>query len=143
MSSHMHKLVKFIPFHHTLKWLSPCNTLLIFSQIWVILPSIRRAFNFYKFLPSIRRVFNFYKFLSSIRRAFSIINICPPCERAFVMCSWKNILICFKMCRDCKKYIYIYIYTCVFCDIWCLKIYEEYIWVFCEECVFKIYGSVR
>ena len=62
----------------------------------------------------------------------------------------------------------IYVYVCVFCDIWCLKIcigivcryfvghgscmlceawnlkiYDEYVWVFCEEGVCKIYESVR
>ena len=29
---------------------------------------------------------------------------------AFVMCSWKSVWYVFKMCRDGKKYIYIYIY---------------------------------
>ena len=24
-----------------------------------------------------------------------------------------------------------------------LKIYEKYVWVFCEECVYKIYGNVK
>ena len=27
----------------------------------------------------------------------------------FVMCSWKSVWHVFKMCRDVKKYIYIYI----------------------------------
>ena len=29
------------------------------------------------------------------------------------------------------------------CEAWSLKIYGEYVWVFCEEGVYKIYGSVR
>ena len=35
--------------------------------------------------------------------------------------------------------------SCIYiiCEMWSLKIYEEYVWVFCEECVCKIYGSVR
>ena len=32
---------------------------------------------------------------------------------------------------------------CILCEIWSLKIYEKCVWVFCEECVYKIYGSVR
>ena len=28
----------------------------------------------------------------------------------FVMCSWKSAWYVFKMCRDGKKYIYIYLY---------------------------------
>ena len=28
----------------------------------------------------------------------------------FVICSWKSVSYVFKMCRDGKKYIYIYIY---------------------------------
>ena len=34
----------------------------------------------------------------------------------------------------------VYVY---FCETWSLKIHEKYAWVFCEECVCKIYGSVR
>ena len=82
------------------------------------------------------------------------------------MCYWKSVWYVFKMCRDGKKYTYIYIYIyilwdmvfvvcigitcryfighdsciCILCETWNLKIY---IWVFCEECVCKIYGSVR
>ena len=33
--------------------------------------------------------------------------------------------------------------TCILCETWSLKIYEKYVWVFCEECVCKIYESVR
>ena len=33
--------------------------------------------------------------------------------------------------------------VCILCETWSLKIYEKYVWVFCEECVCKIYGSVR
>ena len=29
------------------------------------------------------------------------------------------------------------------CEAWILKIYDEYVWVFCEGGVYKIYGSVR
>ena len=32
---------------------------------------------------------------------------------------------------------------CILCETWSLKIYEKYIWVFCEECACKICGSVR
>ena len=32
---------------------------------------------------------------------------------------------------------------CILCETWSLKIYDEYVWVFCEEDVCKIYGSVR
>ena len=32
---------------------------------------------------------------------------------------------------------------CIFCETWSLKIHEKYAWVFCEECVCKIHGSVR
>ena len=39
------------------------------------------------------------------------------------------------------SYIYIYIY--ILSEIWCLKIYEKYVWIFCEECICKIYGSMR
>ena len=34
-------------------------------------------------------------------------------------------------------------FICILCEAWSLKIYEEYVRVFCEECVCKIYGSVR
>ena len=33
--------------------------------------------------------------------------------------------------------------SCMLCEAWSLKIYDEYVWVFCEEDVCKIYGSVR
>ena len=45
-------------------------------------------------------------------------------------------LISFKMYGDGKKYIYILRYGV--CKIW-----EKYVWIFCEECVCKIYGSMR
>ena len=32
---------------------------------------------------------------------------------------------------------------CILCETWSLKIYEKYVWVFCKECICKIYGSVR
>ena len=32
---------------------------------------------------------------------------------------------------------------CILCETWSLEIYEKYVWVFCEESVCKIYGSVR
>ena len=32
--------------------------------------------------------------------------------------------------------------SCMLCEAWSLKIYDEYVWVFCEEGVCKIYGSV-
>ena len=32
---------------------------------------------------------------------------------------------------------------CILCETWSLKIYKEYVWVFWEECVYKIYGNVR
>ena len=32
---------------------------------------------------------------------------------------------------------------CIFCETWSLKIYKKYVWVFCEECICKMYGSVR
>ena len=32
---------------------------------------------------------------------------------------------------------------CILCETWSLKTYEEYVWVFCEEYVCKIYESVR
>ena len=25
---------------------------------------------------------------------------------------------------------------CILCETWSLEIYEKYVWVFCEECVF-------
>ena len=153
MSSRVHKLVKFIPFYHALKWLSPCNALLVFSQIWVMSPSMRMTCSIISFLPF-------------IRRAFSIINICLPWERAFSNKFLEKCLICFKMCGNGKKYIYIYIFLwdmvfviyigiicryfvghgsciCILGETWSLKIHEKYVWVFCEECVCKIYGSVR
>ena len=34
-------------------------------------------------------------------------------------------------------------YICILCETWSLKIYERYVWAFSEECVRKIYGSVR
>ena len=33
--------------------------------------------------------------------------------------------------------------SCMLCEAWNLKIYDEYVWVFCEEGVCKIYESVR
>ena len=32
---------------------------------------------------------------------------------------------------------------CILCETWSLEIYEKYVWVFFEEGVCKIYGSVR
>ena len=67
------------------------------------------------------------------------------------------------MVRNIYIYIYIYILwdmvfvicigivcryfvghgSCMLCEAWSLKIYDEYVWVFCEEGVYKIYGIVR
>ena len=33
--------------------------------------------------------------------------------------------------------------SCMLCEAWSLKIDDAYVWVFCEEGVYKIYGSVR
>ena len=41
-----------------------------------------------------------------------------------------------------ESYTYIYIFF-FFGETWNLKMYERYVWVFCGECVWKIYGSVR
>ena len=41
------------------------------------------------------------------------------------------------------SYIYIYIYIYILWETCNLKMYERYVWVFCGECVWKIYGSVR
>ena len=32
---------------------------------------------------------------------------------------------------------------CILCETWTLKLYEKCVWEFCEECVYKTYGSVR
>ena len=72
---------------------------------------------------------------------------------------------CVEIVRNIYIYIYIYILwdmvfviciriicryfvghgSCIYilCETWSLKIYEKYVWVFCEECICKIYGSVR
>ena len=63
------------------------------------------------------------------------------------------------MCRDGKKYIlwdmvfvicigivcrnFVGHWSCMLCEAWSLKIDDAYVWVFCEEGVYKIYGSVR
>ena len=81
---------------------------------------------------------------------------------AFSIKFLEECLICFKMCGDDKKYIDFMQYgvcnmyknymrcfvghgscICILCETWSLKIYKKYVWVFCAECVCKIYGSVR
>ena len=54
----------------------------------------------------------------------------------------------YGVCNMYRNYIYIYFVghgscICILCEIWSLKIYEKYVWVFFEECVCKIYESVR
>ena len=109
-------------------------------------------------LPSMRMTFSILPF---IRRAFGIVNIYLPWERAFSNKFLEECLIYFKMCGDGKKYIYMWDVVfvicigitcryfvahgsciCILCETWSLKIYEKYVWVFCEEYVCKIYGSV-
>ena len=49
-------------------------------------------------------------------------------------------VICMRIiCRYFVGHGYIYMLW----ETWNLKMYEKYIWVFCGECVWKIYGSVR
>ena len=35
------------------------------------------------------------------------------------------------------------IYIYILYETWNLKMYERYVWVFCRECVWEIYGNVR
>ena len=86
----------------------------------------------------------------------------PSKRKGFCNVFLEECLLCFKMYGDGKKYIYFVRYgvcimyriicryfiehescICMLCETWSLKIYEKYVWVFCEECVYKIYGSVR
>ena len=60
-------------------------------------------------------------------------------RRAFSNKFLEELLISFKMYGDGKKYIYIYI-----CFVRYIRnICGKYIWIFCEECTCKIYGSMR
>ena len=75
-----------------------------------------------------------------------------------VISSWKSvwyILRCVEMVRNmyilwdmvfviciriiCRYFVghgsYIYIYIYILWETWNLKMYERYVWVFCEECV--------
>ena len=45
--------------------------------------------------------------LPSIRRAFDFISFCLSLERAFSNKLLEECLICFKMCGDGKEYVYI------------------------------------
>ena len=89
----------------------------------------------------------------------------PFMRKGFCNVFLEECLICFKMYEDGKKYIYIYILwdmvfvicigimcryfvghrscICILCETWSLKVYKQYVWVFCEECTCKIYKSVR
>ena len=51
----------------------------------------------------------------------------------------------FVICIEiiCRYFVGYGSYICIFREIWSLKIREKYVWVFCEECVCKIYGNVR
>ena len=128
MSSRVHKLVKFIPFHHVLKWLSPCNTRLVFSQIWVILPSIKGLL-IYKFLPFIRKgllVISSWKSVWFVLRCVEMVsNMYILWDMEFVIC----------MGIICRYFVGHGSCICIICETWSLEIYEKYVWVFCEECV--------
>ena len=61
----------------------------------------------------------------------------PSMRKAFVTCSWKSVWYLLR-CMEMVRNIYIYILRYGVCKIW-----EKYVWIFCEECVCKIYGSMR
>ena len=69
MYSRVHRFGEFIPFHHALKWLFSYNIFLVFSQIWVMLHSMRITFSIISFLTFIRRAFNIIN-MSSMRKGF-------------------------------------------------------------------------
>ena len=64
----------------------------------------------------------------------------PSMIRAFVTCSWKSVwylLRCMEMIRN----IY-FLWDMVF-GRYIRNIWGKYVWIVCEECVCKIYGSMR
>ena len=60
-------------------------------------------------------------------------NIYVLWDMVFVMC----------MGTICRHFVGHGSCICILRETWSLKIYEKYVSVFCEECVCKIYGSVR
>ena len=112
MSSRVYRLVKFIPFHHTLKWLSPCNTHLVFNQIWVILPFARRDFDFISFFLHKKGllVISSWKGVWYILRGVEMIrNMYILWDMVFVICM--EIICRYFVGHGSFIYIYIYIYT--------------------------------
>ena len=63
-------------------------------------------------------------------------------KNIYIYILWDMVfVICIRII--CKYYVGHGSCICILCETWSLKIYKEYVWVFCEECVCKIYGSVR
>ena len=98
--------------------------------------------------------------------AFDFISFAFHKEGLLVISSWKSvwyILRCVEIIRNiyilwdmvfvicmgiiCRYFVgdgsFIYIYIYILWETWNLKVHERYVWVFCGECVWKIYGSVR
>ena len=61
----------------------------------------------------------------------------------------KNIFVLWEMVFViCMGSIYRHFFeyrSCIYilCETWSLRIYEKYVWIFCEECVCKIYRSMK
>ena len=64
----------------------------------------------------------------------------PSMRRAFDKMFLGECLICFKKYEDGKKYIFLW--QMVFVR-YIRNICGKYVWIVCEECVCKIYGSMR
>ena len=128
MSSRVYRLVKFIPFHHTLKWLFPCNTLLLFSQMSDI-TFHKKGFWFYKY-------FAFHKkgllVISSWKSVWYILRCVEMVRNMYIL--WDMV---FVICMGiiCRYFVGYGSCICILCETWSLEIYEKYVWVFCEECV--------
>ena len=118
MSSRVHRSVKFIIFIIHLNDFSSCNALLVISQIWVISPSLRRAF-----------VICYWKSVWYLLRCMKMVkNIYVLWDMVFIICIG-------IICRYFVEYG-----SCIYllCETWRSKIYEKYVQIFCEGCVCKI-----
>ena len=61
-------------------------------------------------------------------------------KKVFVICSWKSVwylLRCMEMVRN------VYVLWDMMFVRYIRNIYGKYVWIICEECIFKLYGSMR
>ena len=61
-------------------------------------------------------------------------------KKVFVICYWKSVWYLLR-CMEMVRNVYV-LWDMVFVR-YIRNIYGKYVWIICEECIFKLYGSMR